>query len=104
MKMESKEKVIIPGCEEKEHKGNSVGCLLIHGFRSCPFEMQEFANYLNKLGFTTKTILLPGHGTDPADLLNVNWMDWVKSVDNALKSLKRKCNKILLLDYRQGGP
>ncbi len=59
MKMEMKEKRIIPGCEETELKGSSVGCLLIHGFRSCPFEMQEYAKYLNKLGFTVKSILLP---------------------------------------------
>ena len=44
--MKAKEKKIIPGCEETEIKGNEVGCLLIHGFRSCPFEMVEYGQYL----------------------------------------------------------
>jgi len=101
--MESKEKKIIPGCEETELKGNNIGCLLIHGFRSCPFEMQEYGKYLNKLGYTTKTILLPGHGTDPADLLNVNWMNWVNSVEKSLQSFKDKYDKIFVAGLSTGG-
>ena len=103
MKMATKEKMIISGCEEKELKGDNIGCLLIHGFRSCPFEMQEYGKHLNGLGYTIKTILLPGHGTDPADLLTVNWKDWVYSVENALKYLKSKCNKIFVAGLSTGG-
>jgi len=103
MKMEMKEKRIIPGCEETELKGSSVGCLLIHGFRSCPFEMQEYAKYLNELGFMVKSILLPGHGTDPADMLNVKWKDWVSSVENSLQYFKDKCDKIFIAGLSTGG-
>ena len=70
MKMSYSQINIIPGCEEIILKGNNVACILIHGFRSCPFEMKEYANYLHGKGFTVKTCLLPGHGTKPADLLN----------------------------------
>lgn len=103
MKIEAKEKKIIPGCEEIELKGNKVGCLLIHGFRSCPFEMQEYGKYLNKLGFTVKLCLLPGHGTDPADLLDVKWQQWVEAVEDAFELLKKKCSNIFIAGLSTGG-
>jgi len=101
--MELLEKKIIPGCEETILEGNNVGCLLIHGFRSCPFEMLEYGKYLNKMGFTIKSCLLPGHGTDPEDLLNVKWKDWVVSVEIALESLRKKCDKIFVAGLSTGG-
>ena len=97
------EKEIIPGCEETALKGNDIGCLLIHGFRSCPFEMREYAKYLNELGFTVQTCLLPGHGTEPADLLNVKWEHWLESVENSFESLKQECHKIFVAGLSTGG-
>ena len=103
MKTELKEKKIIPGCEEIVLNGNDVSCLLIHGFRSCPYEMREYAKYLNELGFTVKTCLLPGHGTEPEDLLNVKWEQWVEAVENSLESMKQKCRKIFIAGLSTGG-
>jgi carboxylesterase len=103
MMKESKEKKIIQGCEETELRGNEVGCLLIHGFRSCPFEMKEYGQYLNDLGFTVKTCLLPGHGTEPADLLNVKWEQWLGEVENSFESLQKKSNKIFVAGLSTGG-
>ena len=102
MKMEWKEKKIIPGCEETELEGNKIGCLLIHGFRSCPFEMKEYGKYLNEMGFTVKSVLLPGHGTDPADLININWKDWIDSVENSLQELKNKCDRLFVAGLSTG--
>ncbi len=101
--MTLQEKEIIPGCEETVLNGNEVGCLLIHGFRSCPFEMKEYAEYLNELGYTVKTCLLPGHGTSPADLLNVKWGDWVEAVEESLEALKQNCQKTFVAGLSTGG-
>ncbi len=103
MMMEVREKKIIPGCEETELKGNEVGCLLIHGFRSCPFEMVEYGQYLNKLGLTVKTCLLPGHGTDPVDLLDVKWEQWLSAVEKSFESLQKKCKTIFVAGLSTGG-
>jgi carboxylesterase len=65
--------------------------------------MKEYGAYLNGLGFTVKTCLLPGHGTEPTDLLNVRWEQWVEAVENSLESFKKKCNKIFLAGLSTGG-
>lgn len=103
MKMNYTQINIIPGCEEKEYNGNEVGCLLIHGFRSCPFEMGEYAEFLNALGFTVKTCLLPGHGTSPADLLEIKWEDWVMKVEDFYRDLQKQCKKIFIAGLSTGG-
>lgn len=103
MKTTSRLKKIIHGCEEVNLKGNEIGCLLIHGFRSCPFEMKEYAEYLNKFGYTVQTCLLPGHGTIPDDLLNIKWQDWVIYVENSLEEMKKECEKVILSGLSTGG-
>jgi carboxylesterase len=94
---------IIPGCEEVVLDGNEVGCLLIHGFRSCPFEMKEIGQYLNELGFTVIICLLPGHGTHPSDLVDKKWEHWAQAVEFSFLELKKKCKKIFIAGLSTGG-
>jgi carboxylesterase len=94
---------IIPGCEEELLEGNEVGCLLIHGFRSCSFEMKEFGKYLNELGFTVSMCLLPGHGTHPQDLVDKKWEHWAQAVENSYFDLRKKCKKIFIAGLSTGG-
>lgn len=101
--MELKEKKTIPGCEEIKLKGNDVGCLLIHGFRSCPLEMRDFGNYLNNMGFTVHICLLPGHGTEPRDLVGIKWIHWLQLVEKSYKELNEKCSKIFVAGLSTGG-
>lgn len=103
MKKNYIQKNIIPGCEEIMLKGNKIGCLLIHGFRSCPFEMKEYGQYLNEKGYTVKTCLLPGHGTNPEDLVNIKWENWVEYVENSLIALENICEKVILAGLSTGG-
>ena len=103
MKKNYIQKNIIPGCEEITLKGNKIGCILVHGFRSCPFEMKEYADYFHKEGFTVKTCLLPGHGTEPPDLLNIKWHDWVNSVNQSFESLRNQCDRIFISGLSTGG-
>ena len=103
MKTELKNRKIIPGCEEVILEGNDIGCLLIHGFRSCPFEMKEFGRYLNDLGFTVNICLLPGHGTEPKDLLDIKWKHWAQAVENSYFNLWKKCKNIFIAGLSTGG-
>jgi carboxylesterase len=101
--MNLQKRKIIPGCEESMLKGNEVGCLLIHGFRSCSFEMKEFGQYLNELGFTVNICLLPGHGTQPEDLIDKKWEHWARAVENSYFDLRKKCKKIFIAGLSTGG-
>ena len=98
-----KDKKIIPGCEEIKLEGNDIGCLLIHGFRSCPWEMREYGYYLNSLGFSVHICLLPGHGTDPQDLISVKWDQWLQLVEDSYKDLQKRCKKIFVAGLSTGG-
>jgi len=103
MKNKRQERIIISGCEERIYEGNEIGCLLIHGFKSCPFEMEGMGEYLNKQGYTVHIILLPGHGTVPQDLKNVRWYDWFDKAKSSLFELRKTCKKVFVAGLSTGG-
>ena len=50
-----------------------VGALLVHGFTASPTEMRLLGNHLHQRGLTVAAPLLPGHGTNLADLSKQRW-------------------------------
>ena len=63
------------------------GILLIHGLGDSPYQMQGLARHLAGQGFLVRTILLPGHGTVPADLMEVTWESWMAAAEYGLNGL-----------------
>lgn len=83
--------------------GNSIGCLLIHGFTGSPGEMLPLGLYLEKCGFTVKGVLLPGHGTTPEEMHKTNWHMWYEEVWKEYQSLKSICSKVYIIGLSMGG-
>lgn len=83
--------------------GSETGCLLIHGFTSTPAELRLIADGLNHVGYTTKGILLAGHGTQPEDLLDVSYKGWIESAQQGINDLKKSCNKVFVIGHSMGG-
>lgn len=83
--------------------GSQIGCLLIHGFTSTPAELRLIAQNLSKAGYTTHGILLAGHGTEPEDLLHINYEDWIESAQQGINHLKKHCKKIIVIGHSLGG-
>lgn len=79
-----------------------VGVLLIHGLLDCPFSLRDIGNELQAKGFLCRSILLPGHGTTPADLLNITYHDWIRTVSYGVESLKQEVDEIHLIGYSTG--
>ncbi len=102
MKKVLSEKKIIPGCEEIRYGGGQIGCLLIHGFKSCPHEMKDMGKYLNNLGFTVIITLLPGHGTSPQHLKETKWTEWFDSVKHSFFELRKKCKNVFVAGLSTG--
>ncbi|MFN7096207.1 MAG: alpha/beta hydrolase [Gammaproteobacteria bacterium] len=75
--------------EFKPTTATKHGILLIHGLLSCPFAMHDLGQHLVKRGFLVRSILLPGHGTRPGDLRDINLEDWLATVEFGLNSLKQ---------------
>lgn len=56
------------------------GVLLVHGLGDSPFSVSEIGAELSRRGWLVRTLLLPGHGGEPADLLNARAKDWRRLV------------------------
>lgn len=66
---------------------NKVGALLIHGLGGTQFDLGAMHKVLQGCGVDTHSVTLPGHGTEPADLLNVTAEDWMDTVQKAYRAL-----------------
>lgn len=97
------ERKIVPGCEPKYFLGNDIGCLLLHGFKSSPYEMHLLGEILNKEGYSVSIPLLPGHGTSPKDLSKCKWYDWFEASKNELFNLRKRCKKVFVIGLSMGG-
>ncbi len=78
---------IIPGAEPFRLEGKGLKVLLIHGFTACPTEVRPIGDYLHSKGFDIYSVLLPGHGTDPADLQKKKWIDWWQATKEKFESI-----------------
>ena len=93
---------LMPGAEPVFLKGGDTGILFFHGFTGSPYEGREFASHFSQRGYTVWVPLLPGHGTDPKDLLNISWRDWYTFGEDCLSKLKKQCSKIVLAGQSMG--
>ncbi len=94
---------LMPGAEPIFLAGNEVGFLFIHGFTASPFEGKELGERLNaEFGLTVSVPLLPGHGTNPASLQHVRWIDWYLKAREAYLELKKVCQKVFVCGQSMG--
>lgn len=85
---------------------NTVGILLIHGLLDSPFLMKDVGDALNKTSsrcVLIRSILLPGHGTNPGDLREVKWTDWLAAVNYGIESFYREVSVLHLVGFSTGG-
>ncbi len=78
------------------------GALLIHGLLDCPYSLRDIGNHLQQTGVLCRSVLLPGHGTMPSDLLHVTYHDWIQVVRYGVESLKNEVDQIYLIGYSTG--
>lgn len=79
------------------------GILLIHGLYDSPYTLRDISNNLVAHNFLVRSILLPGHGTVPGDLLNIDYEEWLKAVAFGIQSLTKDVEEVYLLGYSLGG-
>lgn len=80
----------------------SKGILLVHGLGDSPYSFVDIAPILAEQGFRVRVILLPGHGTRPADLLWATQKDWEDAVANHTKLLKKQVDEVWLGGFSTG--
>ena len=79
--------------------------LLAHGLSDAPYSMRELALRFARSGFKAVCMRLPGHGTDPAYLMDVRWEDWYESFRTyayAAEKEKAAGEKFILCGFSTG--
>lgn len=79
------------------------GILLIHGLSDSPYFMRAVARYFQDKGFLVQSILLPGHGTVPGDLLRVTHQEWVRAAEYGVHRLKTHVHHLYIGGFSTGG-
>ena len=79
------------------------GVLLTHGLTGSPYFMRHLAAFFQENGFRVMAVLLPGHGTQPGDLLDVTWREWAKAVEYGTDRLAEEVDEVYLAGYSIGG-
>ncbi len=76
--------------------GGPVGALLIHGYTGSVVETRPMGEYLAARGVTVCCPLLPGHGTEPEDLIGVRWQAWADEATSSLRDLQGRCASVFV--------
>ncbi|MEN8261619.1 MAG: alpha/beta fold hydrolase, partial [Pseudomonadota bacterium] len=77
--------------------------LLVHGINDSAYYMADVGELLYRNGFNVITVLLPGHGTNTKDMLNVKAEQWRSEVELGLKMASLVGKKIMLGGFSLGG-
>ncbi|MBL8658464.1 MAG: alpha/beta hydrolase [Rhodospirillales bacterium] len=86
-----------------EPKGAAV---FLHGLTDSPYSMRTLARLYQDRGFVAIVIRLPGHGTVPAGLTEVEWEDWLAASRLAIREARRRVGPdkpLHLIGYSNGG-
>ncbi len=78
------------------------GVLLVHGLSDSPYFMRYLAAFYQQYGFRVMVVLLPGHGTQPGDLLDVSWQEWAKAVAYGTDQLDAEVDQVYLAGFSAG--
>ena len=78
------------------------GILLVHGLGDSPYSFADIAPRLAAKGFVVRALLLPGHGTKPADLLQIELVMWQRVVKEQTALMRREFNHMVLGGFSTG--
>ena len=96
-----------PGAEALSREGSGdlarIGILLVHGFTGSPVSLRPLAELLSKRGFAIELPRLPGHGTEPRDLLPYRYADWRAEALAGLNRLRARTERVVAVGLSMGG-
>lgn len=78
------------------------GILLVHGLSDSPYHVRHLGEFFRSQGFRVMALLLPGHGSQPGDLLDIDWREWAKAVHYGADTLEAEVDELYLGGYSAG--
>lgn len=88
---------------ELTHPDSKKAILLIHGLTDSPFSYHDLAQFFYQQGFTVRTLLLPGHGTAPAQLRDISYNDWQQAAKYGIERTVQDFEQVYLGGFSTGG-
>lgn len=67
-----------------------AGVLLLHGMSDSPYSLRALAETLQRRGYTVLGLRMPGHGTLPSGLLDLQWQDMSAVVKLGMQHLAER--------------
>ncbi|HEX6110777.1 MAG TPA: alpha/beta hydrolase [Geminicoccaceae bacterium] len=90
-----------------EPDGDPVGAVVfLHGLTDAPYSQRHVARRYREHGYLAMGIRLPGHGTVPAGLADVEWEDWLAATRLAVREARRRIGPerpLHLVGFSNGG-
>lgn len=78
------------------------GVLLVHGLGDSPWSFVDIGKNLADRGYLVRTVLLPGHGTKPEDMIGVDIADWRRVVKEQVGLLRSEVPDVYLGGFSTG--
>lgn len=78
------------------------GILLVHGLSDSPWSFSDLGPALAARGYLVRTVLLPGHGTRPHDLMTVSMGDWRRVLREQAAALSAEVEHLYLGGFSTG--
>lgn len=90
-----------------EPAGAPLGAaVFLHGLTDAPYSLRHLAAVYRDRGFVAVGIRLPGHGTVPAALTEVEWEDWMAATRLAVREAVRRAGagkRLHVVGFSNGG-
>ena len=90
-----------------EPDGPPIGAVvLLHGLTDAPYSLRHIARRYRDRGFVAVGIRLPGHGTVPAALTDIEWEDWDAATRLAVREARRRAGPstpLHIVGFSNGG-
>jgi esterase/lipase len=78
------------------------GVILVHGLGDSPWSLVDIGKQLSAQGYLVRSILLTGHGTKPADLINADINEWRTTLSQQVAALRTEVEHIYLGGFSTG--
>ncbi|MBB3770216.1 alpha-beta hydrolase superfamily lysophospholipase [Angulomicrobium tetraedrale] len=80
--------------------------VLLHGLTDSPYSLRHVARLYADAGYAVVAPRLPGHGTVPAGLTDVEWEDWLAATRLAVREARRRAGpqgELHIVGFSNGG-
>jgi esterase/lipase len=94
----------IPPAATCDYSARTTGFLLIHGLSDSPYLLSAVARSLSEANPCShvRSILLPGHGSSPADALAMHRRQWQQAAEYGINSFRGEVDELYVLGYSAG--